>query len=115
MKKLGFRGCLSSLLLSALSIVNGKPALEWQMEEHTGYRLFHQEADSGELSSFRYQIRLGVKHVIEFMSRDYNSSIEIYLHPNRLSLDQTWQQDWSYPGLKSECWMVSATRRGWRR
>jgi hypothetical protein len=35
-------------------------------------------------------------------------SFDIYIHPNRNSLDSSWRISWNMPEFKSECWMVAS-------
>jgi hypothetical protein len=99
---------MAAIFLSTLSVTAHNPASEWRMEEHDGYRLHYQVAEPGEISTYRNLIQTGVENVEKFMKSEFNSSFEVYIHPNRLSIDQTWQQDWNYPEFKTECWMVAS-------
>lgn len=99
---------MAILFLSAISVAAHNPASEWKMEEHEGYRLHYQAAEPEEISTYRDLIQAGVDAVEKFMKSEFLSPFEVYIHPNRLSIDQTWQQDWNYPGFKSECWMVAS-------
>jgi hypothetical protein len=108
MKLIRIKTCMAAIFLSTLSVTAHNPASEWRMEEHDSYRLHYQVAEPGEISTYRNLIQTGVENVEKFMKSEFNSSFEVYIHPNRLSIDQTWQQDWNYPEFKSECWMVTS-------
>ncbi len=96
---------MAAIFLSTISVTAHNPASEWRMEEHDRYRLHYQVAEPEEISTYRNLIDVGVEAVEGFMKSEFNSSFEVYIHPNRLSINQTWQQDWNYPEFKSECWM----------
>ena len=108
MKNIRINISLAVIALMTLSAAAHNPASEWRVEEHNGYWLHYQEAEPGEISDYRNLIEVGVKAVKEFMDNDFQSSFDVYIHPNRLSIDQTWQQDWNYPHFRSECWMVAS-------
>ena len=50
----------------------------------------------------------GTKEAGSFFNSGYKNTFNIYIHPNRHSLDSTWQKDWHMPDFKSECWMVAS-------
>ncbi len=99
---------MAAIFLSTLSVTAHNPASEWRMEEHDGYRLHYQVAEPEEISTYRNLIQTGMENVEKFMKSEFISSFEVYIHPNRLSIGQTWRQDWNYPEFKSECWMVAS-------
>jgi hypothetical protein len=107
MNTISIRTCVAAIFLSTISAVAHNPASEWRMEEHDGYRLHYQVAEPEEISTYRNLIEAGLEAVEEFMKSEFLSPFEVYIHPNRLSIDQTWQQDWNYPEFKSECGMVA--------
>ena len=50
----------------------------------------------------------GQASVKTFFNSSYKKQFDIYIHPNRHSLDSTWKKDWNMPDFKSECWMVAS-------
>ncbi len=50
----------------------------------------------------------GIVSVTIFFNSPFNKEFDIVIHPNRHSLDSTWQKDWNSPDFKSECWMVGS-------
>jgi len=50
----------------------------------------------------------GMHSVKHFFGSPYIKAFNIFIHPNRSSLDSAWQKDWNMPDFKSECWMVAS-------
>lgn len=82
--------------------------LPWQQKEGRGFSLYFQEADRTGWKHCRSLIEKGRKTVGKFFHRKFQQDFEVYLHPNRRSLDSSWEKDWKMPGFKSECWMVAS-------
>lgn len=96
-------------LVSFLFIISWKPQPgQWLMEKHKNFTFYYTTADKDNKEEYVEILEKGIKQVNEFFSREYISSFEVYSHPDRSSLDSTWQKDWNMPGFKSECWMVAS-------
>ncbi len=102
MNTISIRTCVAIFYLSTISVAAHNPASEWKMEEHEGYRIHYQVAEPEEISTYRNLIQAGVEAVETFMQSEFLSPFQVYIHPNCLSIDQTWQQDWDYPWFNSE-------------
>src|SRR6187551_2042138 len=44
----------------------------------------------------------------QFFKSPFKNRFQLFIHPNRQSLDSSWQKDWNMPAFKSECWMVAS-------
>ena len=114
MNTISIRTCVAAIFLSTISAAAHNPVSEWKMEEHNGYRLHYQVSEPEEISTYRNIIQAGVEAVEKFIKSEFSSPFEVYIHPNRLSIDQTWQQDWNYPEFKSNVgWWPAALQAKW--
>lgn len=80
----------------------------WRQDNAQGQPIHYQAADQENLSEYQGQIESGIRFVQAFFGHTYSRQFDIYIHPNRNSLDSTWQKDWNMPAFKSECWMVAS-------
>jgi hypothetical protein len=81
---------------------------EWIKEKHKGYSIYYKKSDEVHKMEYLKFIEHGVQSVRAFFKEPFKKDFDIYIHPNRQSLDEQWQKDWSMPDFKSECWMVAS-------
>jgi hypothetical protein len=77
-------------------------------ERHKYYTVFYKNVDAGNKKDYVNIIDNGIKSVEVFFADTFKYKFDIYIHPNRQSLDDQWQKDWKMPNFKSECWMVAS-------
>lgn len=87
-----------------LSLLND----HWMMEAHEGYSIYFTNSDADNLKDYAVLFENGRKSVVDFFGDSFQGKFDINVHPNRASLDSTWQKDWNMPGFKSQCWMVAS-------
>jgi hypothetical protein len=80
----------------------------WLTEKHKGYDLYYTAADKQNTKAYNKLVENGMKNVKSFFKAPYQKKFDVFVHPNRHSLDSTWQKDWKTPEFKSECWMVAS-------
>ena len=80
----------------------------WLTERNKGYTLFYTSVDKQNKTEYNKLISKGIISVKNFFNSSYAKEFNVYIHPNRNSLDSTWQKDWNTPTFKSECWMVAS-------
>lgn len=80
----------------------------WLTEKQKNYTLFYTSNDVQNKKEYKKLIENGITSVKAFFKSSYNKKFSVYIHPNRNSLDSTWQKDWNMPDFKSECWMVAS-------
>jgi len=80
----------------------------WLTEKHSGYTLIYTSNDHQNIKAYNTLISDGITSVEAFFNSSFNNEFEIYIHPDRHSLDSTWQEEWNLPDFKSECWMVAS-------
>jgi hypothetical protein len=92
------------IFLTSFKIIDNN----WLAEKQKGYSLYYTVADKTNTAEYKKIISNGIKAIKTFFGSGYKQTFDIYVHPNRHSLDSTWQKDWNMPGFKSECWMVAS-------
>ncbi|HVZ97513.1 MAG TPA: hypothetical protein VG847_11600 [Chitinophagaceae bacterium] len=80
----------------------------WITEKHDGYTLIFTPADSNNRYEYNLLIEKGILSVKKFFSDSFKKEFNVVIHPDRHSIDSTWQRDWNMPGFHSECWMVAS-------
>jgi hypothetical protein len=80
----------------------------WKIEEHSGYTLYYTDRDKEDKKEYMNLIDNGFKNIQFFFDDTFKKKFEVFIHPDRLSLDKQWSHDWNIPDFKSECWMVAS-------
>lgn len=80
----------------------------WLTEKCKGYTLTYTSIDKNNKKDYKILINNGVKSVVSFFHSSFNKEFNVFIHPSRQSLENTWQKDWNMPTFKSECWMVAS-------
>lgn len=91
------------LLLSWRSLPN-----IWIQENYKDYTIYYNASDKENMQEYNHLINNGIAAVGQFFNDKYVAKFNIYIHPDRNSLDSTWQKDWNMPDFKSDCWMVAS-------
>lgn len=84
------------------------PAGTWLQKNKGGYSVHYMAPDRNNINGYNKFLHAGVKNVQSFFQQTYPRKFDVYIHPNRHSLDSAWQKDWGMPDFKSECWMVAS-------
>jgi len=97
------------LLLPMTLLFNRIPEdIKWKSEKFPGYQVYYTAADSADIRDYNELIRNGISHVSSFFRSSYKTGFNVFIHPDRHSLDSTWQKAWNMLAYKSECWMVAS-------
>ncbi len=80
----------------------------WISEKHKGYTLLYTSIDKSNNKEYNQLIENGIQSVNTFFNSSYNKAFNVFIYPDRQSLDSVWQKDWKMPAFKSECWMVAS-------
>lgn len=96
-----------NFLIVLLIILMAEKA-DWIVEKHPGYTLNYQNIDRSCIKEYIQIIDTGIKSVQTFFDEPYKSEFGVFIHPNRISIDNQWRKDWKIPDFKSECWMVAS-------
>ena len=81
---------------------------EWNNINLEVCEIKYTNQDSGYINEYFEFIQKGIKSTESFFEEPFNQKFDIYIHPDRESLDKQWQTDWLMPEFKSECWMVAS-------
>jgi hypothetical protein len=99
-----FLTVLFVLLFSGWTTVRDK----WIIEKQNGYSLFYTTPDKKNIDEYNVYFENGKRTVEEFFQAPFHTGFDIYIHPDRASLDSAWQKDWDMPDFQSQCWMVAS-------
>lgn len=98
-----------ALLLTSLLLISWKNLENnWISEKGKKYTIIYTSTDKSNIKEYQKSINSGIMHVETFFNTPYFKKFNVVIHPNRQSLDSTWQKDWNMPEFKSECWMVAS-------
>lgn len=89
-------------------LTQNPPDHHWIAEKHTGYTLMYTSADRNDLSDYLPLVDQGIFSATTFFNAPFHEEFTLYIHPDRHSLDSTWQRQWNLPEFRSECWMVAS-------
>jgi hypothetical protein len=96
------------MVFSILQISSTNPDRHWLSEKCAGYNLYYHTRDLKNKDEYKKFLETGQRAVQDFFKSNYRNSFNVYIHPDRHSLDSAWQSDWKMPDFKSECWMVAS-------
>ena len=84
------------------------PHTNWLHKKQKGFVIHYKAEDVIHIPAYNSLVEKGMKETKTFFFADYKNEFHVYIHPDRNSLDSTWQHDWHLPEFKSECWMVAS-------
>lgn len=77
-------------------------------DKRSSYTIDFTAVDKKNIKDYARFFDNGLQVVNNFFQSKLKPGFHIVVHPNRPSLDSTWQKDWNMPNFKSECWMVAS-------
>ncbi|MFC2084692.1 hypothetical protein ACFLS9_06520 [Bacteroidota bacterium] len=90
------------------NVVIGQISSNWYAYEGDNYRLFYSDKDTSDIWQFLAYFDNGIATIQKHFKKSFRDIFNVYIHPDRVSLDAQWSNDWNMPGFKSECWMVGS-------
>ena len=101
---------LTSLIVGSAVLLSSwiAPGNNWLVKEYEHYKLMYTSPDQSNVNDYNKFMANGISSVATFFNSSFKQKFTIIIHPNRHSLDSTWQKDWKMPEFKSECWMVAS-------
>ncbi len=78
------------------------------VEIHSNYNLNYYTSDRENISAYSLLIDKGFTEVKDFFQAKDLKKFDVFIFPDRKSLDSSWQKSWNMPEFKSECWMVAS-------
>jgi len=104
--------CFFLLLLttvaSAKCISRNSDTLIWNTLTKKEYSIHYTAADKNRLEYLDSCLRSGHDYITGFFQHSFLNQYEVYIFPNRASLDKQWQKDWNDSSFHSECWMIAS-------
>jgi len=100
---------LFPLMFSLVLFIGWKtPDNDWIVKTQNPYGLYYTSADNKNLNEYQDLIDKGLVSVKSFFNYTSIKQFNVFIHPNRNSLDTTWQKQFKMPDFKSQCWMVAS-------
>lgn len=81
---------------------------QWKQEVFSIHTIHYKKTDQENITGYVKSIAAGTNQVEASLQSSFKQKFDVYIHPNRHSLDSTWQKDWGAPEFQSECWMVAS-------
>lgn len=81
---------------------------DWLVQKGERYTVLYKATDQTNVPEYLGLFDGGILAVNSFFGNSMKNEFDIYIHPDRRSLDTQWQKDWNMPTFKSECWMVAS-------
>lgn len=81
---------------------------DWRHSADRGFTLYATAADQPLAAAMRDEIRRCRDRIAGFFDTTWTADFEVFIFPDRQSLDHQWQQDWQAPEFRSACWMVAS-------
>lgn len=102
-------------ILTLLLLINGILLVaqenipsKWYLYETKNFDLYFTQSDSSEVSKYLAYFDNAYQSIEDYFGQKFLTKFEVYIHPNRNSLDLEWSANWDMPGFKSQCWMVGS-------
>lgn len=101
---------MKSIIWIVFAIFTSLPAQEKLINSKISvqaYNLNYYHSDSAIFQINDY-VESGLNKVTAFFDKKFKKTVDIYVYPNRKSLDKQWQTAWGMPDFVSQCWMVGS-------
>ena len=96
------------VIVSANHYDSNKSLLEWDSLVKKEYTLHFTNADKNKIITIDDELQSGFKHIVDFFHHSFVNKFDVYVFPNRASMDKQWQKDWSDSTFQSQCWMIAS-------
>jgi len=80
----------------------------WLKKDYKFYNISYTAQDESSIEEYEELMLVGLKQVEKFFDSHYKNKFDVFIYPDRNSLDSAWRNDWKIPDFKSECWMVAS-------
>lgn len=92
------------------TVAQTKPDLpsKWYLYETKNYDLYFTRSDSSDIIDYLAYFDNANETIKKYFGHDFLTKYDVYVHPNRSSINLQWSADWNMPGFTSECWMVGS-------
>ena len=83
----------------------GQPASSSAVKQ---YQIEHRDNDVTPTAQIDEDLHSAINIIEKFFGAPFKNNFTVNIYPSRAHLDKQWQQDWSVPDFKSDCWMVAS-------
>jgi len=97
--------CSPALLHATMNPVD---STGWKIIYKKEYSLHYMPGDQQMAEETMTFIESGIKNVSTQFNHSFQNKFDVYLFPNRNSLNKQWQKDWGDSTFQSQCWMVAS-------
>lgn len=81
---------------------------KWINKETGQYSLHYTIIDKKVVNELEGYLMAGFRSVGKFFDRPFKNKIDIYIFPDRMSLDEQWKVMFKDTSFRSQCWMVAS-------
>jgi hypothetical protein len=100
------------ILISTIVIANDSTTADdstaWKRIVKKGYNIYYTGDDEDRVKKITTYIQSGIDHIRNSFRHSFRDTFDVYVFPERSSLDKQWQKDWNDPTFKSECWIIAS-------
>jgi hypothetical protein len=94
--------------ISSIVLANSKDSIVWNKIEKDQYILYYTKSDKSIAGSIDNYLQSGLKQITDFFQQPFLNKFNVYVFPDRRSLDRQWQKDWGDSTFQSQCWMIAS-------
>lgn len=84
----------------------GQDSLSWNTINKKEYTLHYTNDDKNLVNDIDRYHRSGLNYIPAFLDHSFLKKFDVYIFPDRSSLDKQWQNAWGDSTFKTECWMI---------
>lgn len=81
---------------------------QWILKETGRYNLHYTLIDKNTAIEIESYLEAGFKSVSAFFKKPFKNKIDVYIFPDRQSLDEQWKINFKDTSFVSQCWMVGS-------
>jgi hypothetical protein len=81
---------------------------DWLTLKRNQFVLNYAQADAARAKEYAVLVENGIQSCQKFFAASFKNNFDVFVHPDRASMERQWQKDWGMPDFKSECWMVAS-------
>ena len=80
----------------------------WKIIDKKEYSLRYMPGDQQVAEQVNAFLESGIRNVSMQFNHVFQNKFEVYLFPNRNTLNKQWQKEWGDSTFQSQCWMVAS-------
>ena len=100
--------CLSLFIYTSSCANPASDSIKWKVLTDKNYSVHYTTTDDNRIAYVDSVLRSGINYTAEFFHQPFPNKFDVYIFPNRTTLDKQWQKDWGDSSFHSECWMIAS-------